>query len=303
MNNIDRPIDTVLHIADIHFWKIVRNPIHLLNKRFLGNLTVLLKRRREFNMAQAEPYAEAIAEVAASAGAKAVLLTGDFVSTSTAEEFDLAVRFVRGLRARGLEIHLLPGNHDVYTFESVRRKRFEHYFGEFLPPDGYPSVTRLPGGTPLILAPTVRPRYFSARGYVTEKEVEQVRQLLEQAGDRVVVAGHYPLLHRTQGYASNRWRQLKNAGKLRRVLGESQKHILYAAGHVHAFSYERDPVYANLEHLTTGAFFKRDIKMGVAGEFSEIGIYQDRFEIHHHVHKGGWTTTRPVIHYVDKKVD
>jgi predicted phosphodiesterase len=297
----ERPIDTLIHIADMHFWKIVRNPIHLLNKRFLGNLTVLLKRRREFDMARAEPYAEAIAEVAASAGAKTVLMTGDFVSTSTHDEFDLAVRFVRGLRARGLEIHLIPGNHDVYTFESARRKRFEHYFGEFLPPDGYPSLMRLPGGTPLILVPTVRPRHLSARGHITEKEVEHVRQLLEQARDRLVVAGHYPLLHRAQGYASIRWRQLNNAGKLRRVLGESQKHILYAAGHVHAFTYERDSVYANLEHLTTGAFFKRDIKREIAGEFSEIGIYQDRFEIHHHVHKGGWTATQHGIHCVDGK--
>lgn len=292
----ERPIDTVIHIADIHFWKIVRNPIRLLNKRFLGNLTVLLKRRREFNMTQAEPYADTIAEVASAAGAKTVLLTGDFVSTSTHEEFDLAVRFVRGLRVRGLEVCLLPGNHDVYTFESVRRKRFEQYFAEFLPRDGYPSVTRLSGGTPLILVPTVRPRHFSARGHITEQEVEQVGQLIEQSEDRLVVAGHYPLLHRTQGYMSNPWRQLKNAGKLRRVLGESQKHILYAAGHVHAFSYERDPVYANLEHLTTGAFFKRDIKREMAGEFSEIKIYRDRFEVCHHLHKGQWTTTQSRIH-------
>ncbi|HUW60245.1 MAG TPA: metallophosphoesterase [Candidatus Bathyarchaeia archaeon] len=301
MNNAELPIETLIHIADVHFWKIVCNPIHLFNKRFLGNMTVLFKRRREFDMAQAEPYADTIAEVASSTGAKTVLLTGDFASTSLPDEFVLAAGFVRGLRARGLEIHLLPGNHDVYTFESVRRKRFEHYFGEFLPRGGYPSAIRLPGGTPLILVPTVRPRPFSARGHITEKEVDQVRQLIEQAGDRLVVAGHYPLLHRTQGYMSNPWRQLKNAGKLRRVLGESQKHILYAAGHVHAFSYERDPLYANLEHLTTGAFFKRDIKREIAGEFSEIRIYQDRFEIHRHVHKGGWISIQPVIHEVDKK--
>jgi 3',5'-cyclic AMP phosphodiesterase CpdA len=291
MNKADSPIETLIHIADIHFWRVVRNPLHLLNKRFLGNLTVLLKRRREFDMARAEPYADAIAEAAVPAGAKTVLLTGDFVSTSTHDEFDLAARFVRGLRARGLEVHLLPGNHDVYTFESVRRKRFERHFGEFLPPDGYPSLMRLPGGTPLILVPTVRPRHFSARGHVTEDDVAQVRQLLAQTGDRVVVAGHYPLLHRTHGYASNRWRRLENADKLRRVLGESEKQILYAAGHVHAFSYERDPVYANLEHLTTGAFFKRDARQGIAGEFTEIRVYTDRFEIYRHVHKQTWTTT------------
>ena len=301
MNDSEPAVETVIHIADIHFWRIVRNPISLLNKRFLGNLTVLLRRRYDFDIAQAEPYADAVAEVAASAGAKTVLLTGDFVSTSSHEEFELAVRFVRGLRERGLEIRLVPGNHDVYTFESVRRKRFEHYFGEFLPPDGYPSVMRLPGGTPLILAPTVRPRYFSARGHVTEKEVEQVGQLLTQIEGQALVAGHYPLLHRTQAYVSNRWRQLQNAGKLRRVLGESQKHILYAAGHVHAFSYERDPTYANLEHLTTGAFFKRDVRLGIAGEFTEIQIFMDRFEIYRHVYKQQWTTMPRIEAYVEKK--
>jgi len=296
------PTDTVLHIADLHFWKIVRNPIYLLNKRFLGNLTVLLRRRHDFDMSQAEPYSDAIADVAASTGAKTVLLTGDFVSTSLDKEFVLALAFVRGLQNRGLKIHLLPGNHDVYTFRAYRRKRFEEFFGEFLPPDGYPSVMRLPGGTPVILVPTVRPRYFSARGHVTLKEVAEVKSLLGQAEDRVLIAGHYPVLHKTQGYVSNRWRRLQNASKLRRVMGESGKHILYAAGHVHAFNYTHDPLYENLEHLTTGAFFKRDIKQGIAGEFSEIRIYPDRFEVHHHVHKQTWTTTPRIKQVVDKKV-
>lgn len=295
------PTDTILHIADLHFWKIVRNPIYLLNKRFLGNLTVLLRRRHDFDMARAEPYSDAIADVAADTGANTVLLTGDFVSTSLRDEFALALAFVQGLRRRGLQIRLLPGNHDVYTFRSYRRKRFERFFGEFLPPDGYPSLMRLPGGTPLILVPTVRPRHFSARGHVSLQEIAQVETLLAQAEAPVLVAGHYPVLHKTRGYVSGRWRRLQNAGKLRRVMGQSGKNILYAAGHVHAFDYTHDPLYQNLEHLTTGAFFKRDIKQGIAGEFSEIRIYPDRFEVHHHVHKQTWTTTPRIKHVIDKK--
>ena len=30
--------------------------------------------------------------------------------------------FVDGLTRRGLNVHLMPGNHDVYTFESVRAR-------------------------------------------------------------------------------------------------------------------------------------------------------------------------------------
>jgi len=282
--------DHFVHIADLHFWRVVFNPLRLLNKRFLGNLNVFLKRRHEFPMAQAAPFADAVA----ATGIKAVVLTGDFASTALDEEFVLALRFVRGLRERGLDVHLLPGNHDVYTFEAARARRFEQHFSDFLPAGGYPALAALPGGTPLLLVPTVVPRCLSARGRITDEQVDAVGGLLAQCGDTAVVVGHYPFLHETHGYASNWFRRLENAEALRRVLGESGKRILYVAGHVHRFSFVIDPQYPGLRQLTTGAFFRIDHHHNTQGEFSEVAISGTDFGVRRHLHREGWTAETAV---------
>jgi len=276
--------DRAVHIADIHFWRLIFNPFSMMNKRFLGNLTVLLRRRREFIMENAEPFADTVA----GTGAKAVILTGDFTSTSTDDEFARAARFVQGLRDRGLTIHILPGNHDVYTFEARRAKRFEQYFAEFLPPEGYPSLQSLPGGTPLILVPTVCPRYLSARGLVTPETIEAVSILLSKCGPRVIVAAHYPVLHRVRGYSSSPLRRLANAEALRTALAASGRDILYLCGHVHRFSYERDKDHPGIEYLSTGAFMRRDPHTGVDGEFAEIGVTGSGFRVMRHTYRQAW---------------
>lgn len=277
-------IDRVAHIADIHFWRVVLNPFRMMNKRFLGNLTVVLRRKHEFVLEHAEPFADSVA----ATGVNAVILTGDFSSTSLPEEFERAAKFVRGLRNRGMAVHLLPGNHDVYTFESARRKRFEKYFAEFLPEGGYPALQRLPGGTPLILVPTVCPRHFSASGLVTRETVDKVAALLNECGPRVVVAAHYPILSKTHGYASNAFRRLENAETLREVLVASRRKILYVCGHVHRFSYQRDAQSPDIEYLSTSAFFRRSRETGIDGEFAEIGIREDGFSVLRHIHRQKW---------------
>lgn len=279
------PRDTFIHIADIHFWRLVANPFQLFNKRFLGVLSVALRRRHEFVLERAEPYAD----IAAGTGARCVILTGDFSSTSTDAELSLAAQFLRGLRQRGLAVHIVPGNHDLYTFESVRKRRFERHFADFIPSGGYPSLTCLPGGTPLLLVPTACPRFLSARGRVAPDAVEAAARLLTQTGPTVVVAGHYPLLPSTATYASGRFHRLANAEPLRRTLGEAGKRLLYLAGHVHRFSYVEDPRYAGVQHLTTGAFLRTDRHAGVQGEFTEVSVETGKFNVTRHVCAGTWT--------------
>lgn len=281
---IAQPRDRLIHIADIHFWQIVWNPLHMLNKRFWGNLTVLTRRRRDFVLQRAEPYADAVA----ATGATSLVLTGDFCSTSTPAEFEMAVKFVRGLCDRGLSVNIVPGNHDVYTFGAHRAKRFERHLGEFLPAQGYPALLTLPGGTPLILVPTVRPRHWSARGYISPEHVEQVGDLLKQAGDFAVLAGHYPVLHHTHGYISNPFRRLENAELLRTVLAQSGKRILYLGGHVHKFSHQRDAQCDRITYVTTGAFFRTESGAGTQGEFTDIVIEDSQFQVIRHVFRQNW---------------
>ena len=159
--------DRLLHIADLHFWSVVWNPFALVSKRFLGNLNVLLRRGRHFPLQRAEPFADYVA----SRGIPAVLLTGDFTSTATETEFRMAREFVDGLMRRGLEVSVMPGNHDVYTFRAAQTGRFEHHFAQYLPSNGYPAMQMLPGGTSLVLVPTVCPNLISSAGRISATEI------------------------------------------------------------------------------------------------------------------------------------
>lgn len=259
----------------------------MMNKRFFGNLGVAFNRRHDFIMERAEPFADAVA----ATGVSTVVLTGDFGSTSLDEEFALATRFVNGLRGRGLTVHLVPGNHDVYTVESCRKRRFEQHFQEFIPECGFPARIELPGGTPLILVPTVCQRPFSARGRVTIETIQAVSKLLEGCGPVAIVAAHYPVLHRTNGYDSNPFRRLDNADLLRNTLGKTGKRILYVAGHVHRSSFVRDSLFPNVQHLTTSAFFGSNPASGADGEFTEITVTNEAFSLVQHRYKEQWTAT------------
>lgn len=282
-------MDTLLHVADLHFWEVVHNPFQLLNKRLLGNLNVWLRRRHEFAMERADEFADRLA----GTGITTALLTGDLTSTSTEREFEMAERFVSGLTRRGLDVMLVPGNHDVYTFGAHRRRRFEHHLGRFLPEAGYPARFTLPGGTSVILVNTVRPNVWSSKGHIGDAHIEKMKALLADASDPVIVAGHYPVLHRTGHYETARSRRLVNADALRKALGQCGRSVLYVCGHVHRFGVAADPVYPALRHLTTGAFFRNNPKAGRQGEFSEIHVAPDGFGIFRHVCEGDWRRLDP----------
>ncbi len=284
MSNRRESVDALVHIADIHFWHVTRNPRQLINKRFIGNLNVWLNRRHQFLRARAESYADAIA----ATGISFALFTGDLTCTALDEEFQMAVRFVRALRERGITLALVAGNHDVYTFEARRRKRFERYFAEYLPWGGYPARLNLPGGTTLLLVPTARPNVLSSRGKVRRETLEKVKLFLESTSERVLVASHYPLLTRWGDRTVGKSRLLVNAQALRDLLGTSGKSILYLSGHEHRFDYRRDLTYPTLSHLVTGPLIRLNRRQGTQGEFSVIHVTSNGFRIERYVHENAW---------------
>jgi len=281
--------DALLHITDIHFWEVVLNPLRLLNKRLLGNINVWWRRRHELHTERAEAFAEALVETSV----RTLFASGDFTSTATEWEFQHAAAFLRKLAERGLRILVVPGNHDVYTFEAQRNRRLERYLGDFLPAEGYPCRFELPGGTPVILAPTVCTHLVSSRGRITDTEIQAVKQLIaETPPGPVIVGGHYPVLHRTPAFASGPLRRLRNAAALRRIFGSSGRRILYISGHVHHFSYVQDSRYENVQHLMTSALFLQRRNRGPAGSFAEIQVRSEGFDVYRHEYDARWRRTR-----------
>lgn len=285
------PVDKLLHVGDLHFWHVEWNPLRLLNKRALGNFNVWLRRRHRYDTSHAGACIEAFARTKLPFA----LFTGDFTSTATDEEFRKAQSFVESVADRGFRLALMAGNHDVYTFESVRKKRFEKFFEGYLPEGGYPSMVQLPGGTPLLLLPTACPNVISSKGFISVEAINGARRLLDEElpngtvhGAPIVVAGHYPVLNKTYAYRTGPSRQLRNGDALRKMLGESGRRILYVAGHVHRFSYVQDPQYEELAHLTSGALFYRNRREAIEGDFSEIHVAGDGFAVYRHTWAGDW---------------
>jgi len=261
--------DRVLHITDLHFWRITWSPRRLANKRLLGMLNLRLRRLRRFDQSGREQMAETLA----GAGVPTLIAGGDFTTTSLDEEFQEALVFLKGLEQRGMKVYAIPGNHDAYTFEAFRRRGFEQSLGAFMPGERLPARVVLPGGTPVVFAPGARPNFLSSRGNIPLGDIAQTARLVAEAPPGpVLVVGHYPMLFRTTAYAQPYLHRLGHAMALRAALGKTGRKILYLAGHVHRFSETRDDQYPNLTHVTTNALFYRGRGGYTVVECTETGF-------------------------------
>lgn len=280
----EAPRDRLIHIADLHFWSVTLNPLRLMGKRALGELNVVLRRRHEFPMDRAAQYLEAVN----ATGIRHLLFTGDFTSTALDAEYRMAHAFMERVSEAGLETAAIPGNHDVYTHIAARQRVFYRHLSAWAGSDNLPRLWRLPGGTSVVLVPTVCPNWITSKGRIDEATIEATRRLIEQSDGLVVVAAHYPLLAETPNYRMSPGRRLRNADVFRRMLGGCSRPILYVSGHVHRFSFVRDADFANLRHLTTGTFFGRNPAQRRDGEFSEIHTLEDDCFVINHFHHESW---------------
>jgi 3',5'-cyclic AMP phosphodiesterase CpdA len=277
--------DRIVFFTDLHFWKVVWNPLHLLNKRLLGNANLFLRRRHQFPMLNARPFAMH----ALATGARTVLIGGDLTSTATDAEFRLARGFIEFLQRQGAEVLTVLGNHDVYTFEASRRRRPQKHLQPWLPESGFPAQLALNGGTPIVLLPTARPRLLSSRGHFGAEEARAAAdRIAATPPGPVLVCGHYPALSETAGYGSKWGHRLDGEERLRRTLGECGRAVLYVSGHVHRFSSTPDPDFDSVHHLTGPAFFNHWRPANRHGGFLQIDCGTSGFEVRHHWKAEHW---------------
>lgn len=173
----------IAHVTDIH---VERLPSvgECLNKRAAGAVNLyVLGRASHFTRAAQEAMVAAVV----AAEPDLVLCTGDLTATATEAEFAGAAALLAPLRER-FDWLVIPGNHDVYTDESVGR--FARHFGEVAPV----RVERR-GAWDLVLVDVCHPDWLS-RGWLGEGGLALLDAAL-QAGDRpALVALHYPLRNR-----------------------------------------------------------------------------------------------------------
>ena len=220
----------IVHVSDIHFWKYPRNPLHLLNKRIVGVGALALGRARRFRLERVRSLVERVESIQPDH----ILISGDLTTTALDVEFRMAKTGLADWLRSG-KITVIPGNHDRYTGEATRHRRFERYFGEYAPELDYPWVRWIDDQTGILALDPTRPG-LTAHGLLSSSQLEALQSLLEspiRLPNRLVVACHYPL-EAPAGYRADLQRKaLRNAAELMRILEGAGRH-LYCCGHVHA---------------------------------------------------------------------
>ncbi|GDX82324.1 metallophosphoesterase [Deltaproteobacteria bacterium] len=170
----------IAHITDIH---VERRPElgQLGNKRLAGALNLYVLGRHNHFTAAAQG---ALVEAVMAAKPDLVLCTGDLTATATEAEFVAAAALMEPIRTR-FDWLAIPGNHDVYTGESVGR--FAQHFGALAPV----RVERR-GTWDVVLVDVCHPDWLS-RGWLGSGGVSALETVLSTGEAPVLLALHYPL--------------------------------------------------------------------------------------------------------------
>src|SRR5437762_3454079 len=113
----------VAHISDLHALSLkgVSPFAFLSHKRLGGAANLLLKRRAKHPVRLFEALVDDLNRVAPDH----VVCTGDLVNLSLDAEFALARSLLDRIALGPAGVTVVPGNHDIYTWASQRRRAFE----------------------------------------------------------------------------------------------------------------------------------------------------------------------------------
>ncbi len=275
----------IIHLSDIHVWRIPLNPFRLFSKRSVGLLELLTGRAKKFRL---ERLDEVVARVQ-KLNPDHVLITGDLTTTALPEEFRGARSALAGLLDDRDRATIVPGNHDRYTSRSVRRRKFERFFGEFAPSKTFPWLRRLNEETAILgLDPTRS--HLTASGYLPPEQLERARSLAKGRPRRLIVACHYPLAAPPRYERQLASKRLKNATDVAAWISGIGPH-LFCCGHVHAAWAFTPPGLPGQLCVNAGAPLLRDPTGFNLPGFLEILLEGDDVTIIHHAWSGlDWLT-------------
>lgn len=286
----------IVHLSDIHVWRIAFNPLRLMSKRALGMVELVARRSRKFRL---ERLADVVERVA-SLQADHVLITGDLTTTALVDEFQAARAALAGLLADSDRVTVVPGNHDRYTTGSVRYRQFEEWFGAFAPPGPYPWLRFLDQDTAILGLDATR-SHISATGRLPAHQLEAAKQLVTDPSRRprrLIVACHYPVAA-PPAYAHELYaKRMKNEAEVRDWLAGIGPH-LYCCGHVHAAWAITPRDLPGQLCVNSGAPLLRDPTGLRPPGFLEITLHDNDVSVVHHAWLGDTWDVRPIYQKPD----
>ena len=232
-------------IGDIHTYRLLVPPWHLVGKRLIGQANLWLNRRHRFD----HSLANQLIERAASIQPDMVLLSGDLTTTSLDGEFSDAAQMLAPLTERFPTL-IVPGNHDRYTFTSARRRVMETLMPGVVPNE-WPCFRHLTERWHLLALDAAVPRIFNSRGRVGQDQLKKIRRITADltAQDGLIVLCHYPLKSPPRALPLTWDHKLADSYRLRKLLIRCPARLLYLHGHIHK-PWCWQPKQSNQAHFT-----------------------------------------------------
>lgn len=253
---LDTPLGTrtrIVLLGDLHFFQMAVWPWQLGSKRFLGQTNLWLNRRRHFRLGLWPAYAEYIKTL----DPDVLLGSGDYTTTALAGEFRMAKAALGPLLAAARTAVLVPGNHDRYTFASMRHRRFERSLAPWAP-ETWPHVSSVAAGLSLIALDPTRPNPLGASGTLGRDQLERLKTILQEGlpgQGPVLVLCHYPLGTPPDVPTEPPGHGLRDKAVLSELLGKTQRLVFYLHGHIHQPWVWRPPDFPNILTVNAGAPF------------------------------------------------
>ncbi len=214
----------IAHLSDPHFSCITFNPSQFLTKRWMGNLNLILFRRKAYQTT----HLGYLPKLMENLDIDTVILSGDFTSTSMHKEFEKARDFVDEFKQ---PTFTLPGNHDCYTKKSDRLKRYYTYFPSEELEKRRVEKKPIGKGWWWVGLDCARPNNLLNSNGVFYREMDAILEKTLQSipeGDKVIIGNHFPLFpsgrpHHDTGRAT----------ELGEILKKHPQVKLYLHGHDH----------------------------------------------------------------------
>lgn len=218
------------HISDLHFSHFSLNPLQIFSKRWVGNLNLFLNRKKKFD--PATPYA--LIPLFQTLKLDAVLITGDLTSTTHPKELTKAKEYVQALRSAGLEVILIPGNHDHYTKSAYNRLDFyrvfnDHALSASLKEQRLGKLDLGNNWSLIALDCACATPLFSSHGVFSQEMEQRLQQLFSTLSSRekVILMNHFPF------FEMERKKSLERSKQLFTLIQRYPQIKLYLHGHTH----------------------------------------------------------------------
>ncbi|MBI1292808.1 hypothetical protein GC173_16455 [bacterium] len=262
----------ILHLGDLHFWRIPYNPVRYLNKRLLGvgNL-VVGGRARRFRQDLLPKLAVRIAEL----DCDWLLLSGDVSSTALPAEFQATRSLIEPLTPRiRAGVRIVPGNHDCYLGKASEADEFARHLGPALGPVKRFQAEVIEDRALLLSVNATTSNGMGSHGSLSEHLLQAFADALatHRTAERVIILCHFPQEHPAGIIHRERGAQLLGGERLLPILAADGRPTLWLHGHHHYRWIYGSPTAPNLVYLNGGAPALRR-----SGDLPDLGFHEIDF--------------------------